>query len=135
MRVYATAADYTTYIQGSGQTVPTDIARRLQRASEVIEACLSIAIYDVDATGMPTDTDVIDVFSRATCAQVAYWTETGDEQGSSAQFQRMQIGSVQLDRPMRGVSSDEPAARLAPQARAILQTAGLNLWVGPVDGW
>jgi hypothetical protein len=135
VRVYATAADYTTYILGSGQTVPSDVDRRLKRASELLDACLSIAIYDVDATGMPTGTDIIDVFSRATCAQVAYWTETGDEQGAAAQWNRIQIGSVQLDRPLRAVSSEEPAARLAPQARAILQTAGLQLWVGPVDGW
>lgn len=133
---YATAADYTDFIAGNGKATPNDINRLLKRASELLDACLSIAIYDVDPiTNLPTDALVIDVFRRATCAQVEYWDETGDELGSSSQFQRLQIGPVQLDRPMRGVSSDEPAARLAPQARAILQTAGLRLWVGTVDTW
>jgi hypothetical protein len=133
VRVYATAADYAGY---SGAAPPSDIDRRLRRASELLDACLSIAIYDVDdTTGLPTDPTVIDVFARATCAQVAYWLETGDEQGSAQQWESVGIGSVQLQRSRRANLDSLPTSRLAPQAYAILQTAGLRLWVGQVDGW
>lgn len=93
-RVYATAADYQTY---SGQTPPADIDRQLARASELLDSeVLLPAWYDIDANSMPTNAEVIEAFAKATCAQVEFWGEVGEEVDLSGPIQGARIGTVTL---------------------------------------
>lgn len=119
-RVYATADDYAAW---SGAAAPSDVDRRLARASELVELATVTAYYDVDAAGMPTDADVLAAFRDATCAQVAWWQATGDELGDAGLWQAASIGSVSLSgRRQTGSAAGD---RLAPQARTVLALAGL----------
>lgn len=123
-RSYATSTDLANY---TGTTVPSDADRMLARATEVIDRMLLTAFYSVDADGEPTDADVIAAVKKATCAQVAWWVETGDESGAGGTFQSVSIGGVSLT---RGYTSKGSAAghrtRIAPEAWAILSDAGLT---------
>lgn len=121
-RVYATGDQYATY---TGSPAPAGFDRRAARASELLDAVLRSATYDVDTTtGLPTDTDVADALSRACCAQVAYWLETGDEQASAAAWSSVAIGSVSMSRTGQAAADDR--GRLAPHAATILAAAGLT---------
>jgi hypothetical protein len=69
-RVYATPAEYETY---TGLPAPDNAARLLARASRLVDRHMVAALYDVDASGYPSDTDVREGFRDATAAQVAVW--------------------------------------------------------------
>ena len=128
-RVYATEAQLVAYGAPAGVVLPTgvDAVRQLTRASEVVDLALIGAVYDTDAvTDLPTDVKVIEALQLATCAQVAYWAETGDQSGTSSQWQSVSIGSVSLSRGTGGQQSGLSSGRsLAPQGCAHLRLAGL----------
>ncbi|WP_424533635.1 hypothetical protein ACOZ38_25200 [Sphaerisporangium viridialbum] len=117
---YATPAEYTAYT--GQQTLPSDIERRLDRASERIDEILQNSVYPVDDAGMPTRAGDADAMKRATCAQAAWTLAVGDEFGVASAFKSVSIGSVRLD---RGGSPNGAPARYAPDASSILQRAGL----------
>lgn len=114
---YATSAEYTDY---SGRAAPSDISRLLERASDTIDAAV-VASYATDAAGNPTDPDVIAALRKATCAQVEWWDESGDEVGVLGDFTSVGIGSLNLSRGQQA----SKGRRLAPRASDHLQTAGL----------
>ncbi|GGK90259.1 hypothetical protein Ppa06_58220 [Planomonospora parontospora subsp. parontospora] len=116
---YATAADYAAY---TGISAPADVDRRLERASERIDELLMGAVYAVDADERPTDPKVADALRRATCAQAAWTLAVGDEYGTASAFNRVEIGSVKLQ---RADSAAGTAPRHAPDAASILRMAGL----------
>lgn len=119
-RVYATA---DVWQQWTGKPPPDDAERRLARASEQIARATLTAVYDVDGAGMPTDPAVAEAFQGATVLQAYWWVTTGDEQGDAAIWQSASIGSVSLSgRRQTGSSARD---RLAPQAEALLDLAGL----------
>lgn len=126
-RVYATAADYTTWVgadeSDSTAVVPADIDRQLARASLDIERATLTAVYAVDDDGLPTDTAIAQAFEDATCAQVEAWQDTGDELGTGVTYDDVQIGSVRLAR--RNTSLSTTPGALAPRAATILSLAGL----------
>ncbi|MEW1843143.1 hypothetical protein AB0392_34825 [Nonomuraea angiospora] len=120
MVVYATAADYAAY---TGQPAPAGIDAVLARASERIDELLVTAVYNVDpVTELPTDPKEAAAIARATCAQAAWSLAVGDPYGVAAAFKDVQIGSVKLSRAGGGETGP---ARHAPDAAAILRTAGL----------
>jgi hypothetical protein len=55
-RVFATVEQYEAY---TGTTAPANAARLLARASRLVSAATKAAIYDTDASGYPSDSDVL----------------------------------------------------------------------------
>lgn len=126
-RIYATRADLEAYLPAA-LTLPAEpeATRMLTRASEVVDDLLVTAVYDVDAGLLPTDTTVAEALRQATCAQVAWWIETGDETGAAAQYQSVSIGSVSLSRGYSGAgSSTGTAQRISDDAMRHLRRVGL----------
>jgi hypothetical protein len=128
-RVYATAADYTTWVgadeSDSTAVVPADIDRQLARASLDVERATLTAVYAVDGDGLPTDTTIAQAFEDATCAQVEAWQSTGDELGTGNVYDDVQIGSVRLARRGANAGAASQPGALAPRAATILSLAGL----------
>jgi len=124
---YATTDQLRTYL--GGVQLPQDHKRMLDRASELIDDALIGVVYDVDASGNPTDDDVETALANAVCAQVEWWIETGDEHGLASQFSSVSAGSVSLVRA-NSATSGTPAGPVAPRAIRHLRVAGLNATPG-----
>lgn len=122
---YATVQQLTAWLGGES-AVPSDADRLLDRASELIDTATVAAVYATDVDGQPTEHRVIDGLRDATCAQVEYWLETGDELGVAGAYGSVSIGSVTLSGSTRGGSGGSGPARLAPRARDVLIRAGLG---------
>jgi hypothetical protein len=125
---YATASEFAACdFLPDGVVVPDDVDRLLARASRMIDRALMRAVYDVDESGQPTDTAVIAALADATCAQAAWWLETGDEQGAAAGLNSAGSGG--------GPYWGGAVARLAPDVETVLRTAtdsaGNPLLTGP----
>lgn len=120
-RVYATPEQLA---DATGQPAPADAVRLLTRASEDVEDALRTAVYDTDATGMPTDPDVRDALAAATCAQAEYVAaQGGDDTGAAGQWGAVSIGPVSMsDRKGGPVGSD---VDIGPRALRTLTRAGL----------
>lgn len=73
---YATAADLEAFL---GAPPPATAERLLDRATELVDAALTSAMYSVDTNGNATDATVIAAMNKATCAQVESWLASGDE--------------------------------------------------------
>ncbi|HEY9476479.1 MAG TPA: hypothetical protein VIS06_21845 [Mycobacteriales bacterium] len=128
--VYAVETDLADSVYlPKGVTAPTgtEATRLLTRASRRVDRLLLPAVYDVDDTGAPTDPAVIEAVRDATCAQAAWWLETGDESGAAGQYQSVGIGSVNLTRR----TSDDQDDTTSPDAVDVLTQAGL-FTQGPV---
>lgn len=130
-RRYASTDDYAYY---TGEKDPPDgLDRRLLvRASRAVDTNLIGVVYDTDGQGMPTDPRLRDVLREATCAQAAWWWSKGDRQGTGiittpAEWDQVSIGDVRLARSSPAAPAPGPGARhqLAPDAEAVLRTAGL----------
>lgn len=118
----------------------TELTRLLDSASREIRRATKTAIYDVDVDSYPTNVDIREAFRLATCAQVYWWSETGDEQGVQGQYTSVSIGSVSLSRGGGSAGSTSgQQGRLAPAADTILRDAGVlaGAIVGsyPWEGW
>ena len=132
-RVYATADEFrASDFVSDGLTVSDDdatVLRLLSRASRIIDRVLALrAFYDVDSdTGMPTDADLVTACRDATCAQAAWWLETGDEAGAAAALKSAGSGG--------GPYWGGEVQRLAPDAETVLVSAtdtnGCPLLAGP----
>lgn len=112
---YATDAHLTAWLPIG--TVVDEPARLLARASELLDGHV-LATYTVDdVTGLPTDSDVAAALRDATCAQVEFWLEVGEEHDvANMAGRQVSIGHFSIDR-----LPDELAAR----ARRLLANAGL----------
>jgi hypothetical protein len=116
---YATVDDLRDWLWDEP---PNDADRQLSNASRVIDSALFGAIYTTDpTTHLPTDALIIAALRDATCAQVEWWLETGDEleqYGAYHKIDNLDAG-VNLQR--------EPGKRspLADRAYEILHIAGL----------
>ena len=126
-RVYATTADFETWDEDHEYTTPSN--SRLRRASSTVDGLTRLSVYDVDEDGMPTDADVDQAFTEATCAQAAYWDDTDDVTGADSQAGPTKIGSVSFggSGASGGATNTKSAAssRIAPEAVEILANAGL----------
>lgn len=122
MAAHATAAELTDWLPSSTPEVD-DAERLLVRASEVVDATVTVA-YDVDAdTTLATDETLAGALRDATCAQVEFWLEVGEEHDviglggtGGGQGGGIRIGALSL--------SQLPPV-LAPRAQRILATGGL----------
>ncbi|MYW03466.1 hypothetical protein [Streptomyces sp. SID3343] len=100
---YATVVDLAAAWPSEQLPLPADAARLLADASGVLDAAVLLtAVYDVDASGDPTDPAVTAAFAAATCALVRWWEEQGDDLGTSATVGSVSIGSVSLTRAAAG---------------------------------
>ncbi|MGH3942504.1 MAG: hypothetical protein ACRDTG_28550 [Pseudonocardiaceae bacterium] len=122
-RVYATLGDLAS---ATGEEPTNGDARRLIRASALVDSALIGAIYETNPTTLlPTDAAVVAALRDAVCAQVQWWAETGDDTGSgaAARWDAVGIGNVKLSgrRSRHGGAAEE----LAPAAQTALRLAGL----------
>jgi hypothetical protein len=128
-RVYATPEQLSAY---TGRPAPGDADGLLARASRFLDTeVLKSCVYDVDADGMPTASDVAEGFAQAVCAQVAWWDEIGDSTGAAgAGWGAVSLGPLSLSRSVTDVSPYASAARqLAPAAWDVLSTLPPDLFV------
>lgn len=124
IRIYATTAQLAAWLDSPP---PEGAARLLRRASRRVDELLRTACYTVDAQGMPTDPAVAAAMADATCAQVEWWGEIGDDQGSGAvsALAGAQIGSVRLPSGAGAAGSGGGIPNIAPDAVSALRAAGL----------
>ena len=116
MTPYATPTDYTEW---AGLPVPQGIERLLVRASELLDATVTASFVVDSDTGLPTDPLDAAALRDASCAQVRFWVETGEEHDiDGLAGTPIQVGGV------GGVSTVRSPV-LAPQARRILKKAML----------
>ncbi|MET9510760.1 hypothetical protein ABZX62_20260 [Streptomyces flavidovirens] len=127
-RVFATVAELETY---TGTTAPANAARLLARASRLVSAATKAALYDVDASGYPSDTDVRDAFRDATCAQVDVWAGrdavadgTGDDPAAGP-WTSIKAGDLSFSRTSAPTATADDTV-LAPEAQEILDELGLD---------
>lgn len=121
--MYATPAELGALLEP--EPAPANARRLLARASRVIARATLCAVYDVDEDGLPVSQTLKDAMRDATCEQVAYWLETGADEGIGTGYTSIGIGSVNLARA--GASAgDEDEAWACEQALLILQQAGLT---------
>lgn len=130
MRVYATIGDYNEIAEEEWPAGDEGtLMKRLRAASIEVEKLTRRARYDVDEDGFPTDPDISDAFTEATCAIVEYWAETDDPTGAEAIAGAVKIGSVSLgttSSTQDGLSAAEKLQRrIGSRAIDILTNAGL----------
>lgn len=129
MRVYATAADFTAVAEDDWDGDPEALSKRLRAASVEVEKLTRRARYDTDADGFPTDQDIADAFTEATCAIVEYWGQTDDPTGADVAAGAVKIGSVSLgttSSSQDGLSAAEKLQRrIGSRALDVLTNAGL----------
>lgn len=123
-RVYATPADLADF---TGEDAPSNASALLRRASLLVDGLTVTARYDTDEDGYPTDLDTLEAFRDATCAQGAWFDETGDTSGAAGRANSLSLGSFSMSGGGTGSGSNTTAAesRVSPEAVQILATAGL----------
>lgn len=117
---YASAAQLEAFVAPAvwSSIDAADVDRLLARATEVVDDhCLGAFLVDSD-TDLPTDTDVAAALQNATCAQVEYWVEVGEEHDVSGVAGR----NVSIAR----FSIDRLPPVLAPRAARFLAQQGLT---------
>lgn len=129
-RSYATSGDLANYLQAAP---PVDADRLLARATDIIDRLTITARYVVDADNEPTDPAVIAALTKATCAQVAWWIETGDEWALGSAYASVSIGSVSLSRGQSGGGAT--TSRVGPDVWAALAEGGLTGYGPRLRGW
>lgn len=125
---YAEAGDIPAHVADEFE----DLDSALRDASYRVRSALKTARFDVDAEGHPTDDDVATAIKAATRAQLAFWSETGDDSGAGAQNGGGSILSVSL--PGGSGATDartKQEAREAPAVDDILRSCpGITWGVG-----
>src|SRR5690625_2474644 len=102
---------------------------RLTRAATIVRILTLTAVYQVDGDGKPTDPAVTAALRDATCAQAAWFDETGDTgSGAASIYSTMSLGSARLSVGGGGSATNTTVAesRYSPEAVQILQNAGLT---------
>lgn len=129
MRVYATAADYTAVAEEAWDGDGPTLLKRLRAASVEVEKITRLAVYDTDDDGFPTDQDIADAFTEATCAVVEHWQDTDDPRGTDAAQGAVKILSVSLGTTSSSSDSmsehDKLIRRIGDRAIDVLTNAGL----------
>jgi hypothetical protein len=126
--IYAEAADLVDW---TGQAAPDNADILLRSASLLVRQATRSAVYATDATGLPTDVDVVAAFTAATCAHAAALAGAGVDPlaaGTEAGVSSTSIGSASVT--TLGYLGAEAAklklaTTLCPEAAAILDAAGL----------
>lgn len=130
MRQYADIPALTAY--PGGATVPVEDAdAHLRTASRVVDRLLLGILYDTDSDGLPTDPDVAEALSDATCAIVVEAIATAAlNAGSTQQWDSVKIGNVALGSPRRGGDTLVVSGLPIPAAALLALSS-----VGPMGVW
>lgn len=127
--VFATTAEYDSFAEEPFDGTDIVLGKRLRSASIEVEKLTRRAVYETDDEGYPTDADVADAMSEATCAIVEYWESTDDPDGAESIAGAVKIGSVSLGTTSSAQTSKSPYERLleriGTRAVDILTNAGL----------
>lgn len=129
---YVTESYYeTTYF---GVDAGTDFNRLAARASDDITAACPTA--EKDSTGEALDqtdftVEQIALLKKATCAQIEYYVQNGDDYNEAAGGSGATIGSYSEG---SGGATIKKAGGLAPRALAYLEQSGLTSRAVPVLG-
>jgi hypothetical protein len=119
---YATVSQYQAW-SGDLLTPVQAVTTWIQRASEDIDLACIGAVYPVNPNGMPTDPYVIDVLSRACCAQVQFLIADNDPSGVKRQYSQTSVSGVSSTRVPARTALDMPP--LCPRALSILHVNGV----------
>lgn len=120
---YAQPGDYTN-VTGD-EDVPTDIVRRLARASAKIRRVTKVARWATDSNGYATDATIRTALKEATCWQAFYARETGTEGGIGGSWTSVSIGNAALSGGTTGRPGSEGTEPLSPDAEDVLMNANL----------
>jgi hypothetical protein len=121
--VYATQADYESSPYGASPA-PADIDARLAIASDDIDELVITAVYEVNSSGAPTKSTVVEALRKATIAQAKYTIGRGDESGSARVATEVAIGTARVKYGST-TGGDGDTGRFSPRAVTILRNAGL----------
>lgn len=121
---YATGAELQAYLGGA--SLPSDASRLLNRASDLIDYATFGKINQTNAEQMLTA-------KNATCAQVEYWINVGEQidiAGSQSQFDSISIGTFQMSKSTSSNSKSKSSGTsqtdaIAPRAKRILFLGGM----------
>lgn len=114
LTAYATEEELTIWLPSS-TTLPDDVDRLLERASDVLDEHIRLP-FDVNTSGEVTDTELAVILSDACCAQVEHWLEVGEENDLDG------LAGTQIS--VDGYSGLR-ALPLAPRAKRILKINGM----------
>lgn len=135
MLIYAQTSDYVTYTGVSDY--PDNITSLLRSASLLITEETITSFYDVDDTGLPTDTGILAAFNEATCAQAYLWATLGVDPNLfgidiTTPVKSSKIGTAEVQFDTQLVSSPAALAQaqatissLCADAQRILRQAGV----------
>ena len=112
---YATEDDLAGYVAAAAGL--DDASRLLTRASELLDDKVLMPFSIDDDTQLPTDTDIATALRDATCAQVEFWLEVGEEHDIE--------GLANRQVSVQGLNLSALPPELGPRARRILHLAGL----------
>lgn len=121
MPVYATQADYESSPYGA-TPAPADITNRLTVASDDVDEMTLSGVYDVDNTGLPTNTEVLAAFKKATIAQAKHTIDREAQAAPAAT--EVAIGTARV-KYGAAVSAVPALGRFSPAALTILRNAGV----------
>ena len=131
---YAVLSDLATFLNVEISTLTSDNTRMLQRASELVSFVTNHAIdqwnqfYAALNTQGKSDnasrqTQIANATKNATCAQVEFWIERGEDYDMRGPMASEQLGKLTVS---YGSGKDRVAPTyLCPRAARFLQMAGL----------
>ncbi|MDZ4046183.1 MAG: hypothetical protein U1E32_10455 [Rhodoglobus sp.] len=129
MRVYATAAEFNAVSEEPWDGDSDTLLKRLRAGSVEVEKLTRRSRYHTDDDGFPTDPDIADAFTEATCAIAEYWGQTDDPTGAEAAAGAVKIGSVSLGTTSSNndnlTERQKLERRIGTRAIDILTNAGL----------
>lgn len=129
MRVYATATDFNAVSEETWDGDAGTLLKRLRAASVEVEKLTRRSRYATDDDGFPTDIDIADAFTEATCAITEYWGQTDDPTGAEASEGAVRILSVSLGTTSSNndnlTDRQKLERRIGTRAIDILTNAGL----------
>lgn len=132
MLIFATTDDLSLWNTGVDWSCAGDLSALLRSASLMVAKAAAGACYDVDDTGLPTDTGLLQALNDATCAQVTAWV-VGNVDPAGAGItagvkSSVAIGSASItyaDAQSAATSRAASLTSLVEEAYDILRTAGL----------
>jgi hypothetical protein len=108
--VYATTDELAVYLGIAEEALPENAVRMLARASDLVT-------YLMGSNYLSTNAAHVESAMMATCAQVEYWIENGENVGSASSFS---LGDLSMNFGANG------PAKVAPRASQYLNHEGLR---------
>lgn len=131
MLMFATLADVERFT-GVDWTQDNDprLNRLIGHASLMVRHAIRAATFDVGSNGLPTDDDVREAIRDATCAQAAFWEDSGIDPTKADVEPAVSSTSadgvtMSFDTTTAAQSRTDSTTRLCQEAHLILFDAGL----------